>query len=103
MPRAIIPDLEPQFSQYPANKFEFLLGAASLLDANSNNCTVTLNRGGQKAVRYDHLIIVTGSSAKDGMPWKLGASAGITLDSLHELQDKVRKAQTVVVAARQAR
>ncbi|KAJ4863488.1 pyridine nucleotide-disulfide oxidoreductase domain-containing protein [Trichoderma breve] len=108
MPRAIISgqfsdnqivaDLEPQFSQYPANKLEFLLGAASSLDANSNSFTVTLNKGGQKVVKYNRLIIATGSSAKDGMPWKLGASAGITLDSLHELQDKIRKAQTVVVA-----
>ncbi|KAK0758749.1 hypothetical protein N5P37_008232, partial [Trichoderma harzianum] len=78
MPRAI-----PQFSQYPTNKFEFILGAASSLDANSNSFTVTLNKGGQKAVKYDHLIIATGSYAKDGMPWKLGASAGTTLDSLH--------------------
>ncbi|KAL6805107.1 putative apoptosis-inducing factor [Trichoderma sp. SZMC 28012] len=81
MPHAIIP--EPQFSQYPTNKFEFILGAASSLDANSNSFTATLNKGGQKAVKYDHLIIATGSYAKDRMPWKLGASAGTTLDSLH--------------------
>ncbi|KAL6835525.1 putative apoptosis-inducing factor [Trichoderma camerunense] len=98
MPRAIIADLEPQFSQYPANKFEFLLGAACSLDAHSNSFTVTLNKGGQKVVKYDRLITVIGSSTKDGMPWKLGASAGITLDSLHELQDKIRRAQTVAVA-----
>ncbi|KAK4082692.1 uncharacterized protein Triagg1_1582 [Trichoderma aggressivum f. europaeum] len=69
MPRAIVPgqlnddkilkDLQPQFSQYPANEFEFILGAASSLDANSNSFTVTLNKGGQKAVKYDHLIIAT--------------------------------------------
>ncbi|KAL7785417.1 putative apoptosis-inducing factor [Trichoderma afarasin] len=81
MPHAIIP--EPQFSQYPTNKFEFILGAASSLDANNNSFTVTLNKGGQKAVKYDHLIIATGSYAKDRMPWKLGDSAGTTLDSLH--------------------
>ncbi|QYS95257.1 Pyr_redox_2 domain-containing protein [Trichoderma simmonsii] len=84
--------LKPQFSQYPTNKFEFILGAASSLDANSNSFTVTLNKGGQKAIKYDHLIIATGSYAKDRMPWKLGASAGTTLDSLHSLQDKIRKA-----------
>ncbi|PNP50031.1 hypothetical protein THARTR1_09254 [Trichoderma harzianum] len=61
-------DLEPQFHQYPADKFEFILGAASWCDVNSNSFTVTLDKGSQKAVKYDHFIIATGSSAKDGMP-----------------------------------
>lgn len=108
MPRAIVPgqlsdekiqmDLQTQFNQYPADKFKFTLGAGSSLDANSNSITVTLKKGGQKAVKYDHLILVTRSSVKNGMPWNLGASTDTTLDSLHRLQDKIRKPQTVVVA-----
>lgn len=108
MPRVVVPGempdekimypLEPTFKEYPADKFEFVLGSASGLDPEGNVVTVALNDGSSRSVSYDTLLIATGSSAKDKMPWKLVGTADNTIDRIHALQKQVESAKTIVVA-----
>jgi NADH dehydrogenase FAD-containing subunit len=109
MPRIVVPgqmddskvmiELGPLFKQYPPDKFERILGKASGLDANSNTLTVTLNDGGkQRDVKYDYLIVATGSSSSDNFPWKVIDDTARTTEKIHEIQRQVEGAKTIVVA-----
>lgn len=108
MPRVVVPGempdekimypLEPTFKEYPASKFEFVLGSASELDPEGNVVTVALNDGGSRSISYDTVFIATGSSANDEMPWKLVGTADNTFDRIHALQKQVESAKTIVVA-----
>ena len=109
MPRVVVPDqmpddkvmyaLEPHFKEYPADKFQFILGSAANLDPKNKVVTVDLNDGkGQTSFSYNTLFIATGSSARDQMPWKLVGTAKNTTDRLHELRSKISGASKIVVA-----
>lgn len=108
MPRVVVPGamdedkvllpLDPTFKEYPADKFEFVLGTANNLDPNGNVVSVALNSGSSRSISYDTLIVSTGSSAKEEMPWKLVGTADNTLDRLHSLQRQVENAKTIVIA-----
>lgn len=109
MPRAVVPgqlandkvlhQLAPSFKQYPSDKFEFVIGTASSTDAASNTVTISLASGGsQRVLSYDALVIATGSSAKEDMPWKMLDSSQHTIDSLQRVRDSIKKAKTIVVA-----
>ncbi|KAF4467704.1 apoptosis-inducing factor 2 [Fusarium albosuccineum] len=109
MPRAVVPgqlvddkvliSFEPTFKDYPADKFEWIQGKAVSLDPTSNLVGVELN--GSAAVRevnYHTLIIATGSRTKDDGIWKSLATTKETKDKLHQIQDQISKAKTIVVA-----
>ncbi|PNY24106.1 Apoptosis-inducing factor 2 [Tolypocladium capitatum] len=108
MPRVVVPGqmaddkvmfpLEPIFREYPADKFEFVLGRASELDPSANLVTVALNAGDSRAISYDTLVIATGASAKDDMPWKVLDTTEKTVERLHDLQRDIEGAETIVVA-----
>ncbi|KYK56837.1 Pyridine nucleotide-disulfide oxidoreductase, NAD-binding domain protein [Drechmeria coniospora] len=108
MPRVVVPGqmadekvmypLDTIFGQYPADKFEFVLGKASTLDPSGRLITVALNAGGVQSVAYDTLIVATGSSAKDDMPWKTLGTTDKTVETLRRLQKDIRDAKTIVVA-----
>ncbi|KAL2010375.1 hypothetical protein VTN00DRAFT_6182 [Thermoascus crustaceus] len=83
----------PGFDRYPKESFEFILGTAHKVDLSSN--TVLVNDG--REIRYDHLVVATGASYKDGMPWKPLKDHQSTLDALHDLQSKVAAAKTIVI------
>ncbi|CAG7554325.1 unnamed protein product [Fusarium equiseti] len=58
--------LEGIFKEFPADKFEFVLGAAEGLDPKGKVVSVSLNNGGAKReIGYDALIIATGAAARD--------------------------------------
>lgn len=108
MPRVVVPGqfaddkvlipLEPTFKEYPASKFEFVLGKATSLDPTSNLVVVALNSGGTQSVSYDTLIIATGARARDDMPWKSLGTTEETKAKLHSLQEQIKNAKTIVVA-----
>ena len=109
MPRVVVPglmadekamyQLGPTFSEYPADKFEFVLGSASAMNPSASTVTVALNDGGgDREISYDTLIVATGSSAKDDMPWKITGTAAKTIEKLHSLQKDIEAAETIVVA-----
>ncbi|KAH0530388.1 hypothetical protein TsFJ059_005010 [Trichoderma semiorbis] len=108
MPRVVVPGqmdfdkvfypLAPTFSKYPADKFELVLGAADLLDPIGQTINVSLNSGEERVIPYNTLIIATGTTAKDNMPWKLLGTIEQTRRSLQRLQSDIAKAETIVVA-----
>ncbi len=109
MPRAIVPGqladdkvmfpLEPTFKEYPPDKFEFVLGTASSVDPSAKSVTVlTDNAGASRTIRYDALVIATGASAKNDMPFKPMDTTQHAVDSLHRIQEEIRQANTIVVA-----
>lgn len=109
MPRVVVPGqvpdekalvpLAPTFSDYPSDKFEWIQGKAVALDTNSNLVSVEMN--GTSAVRevnYHTLIIATGSRTKDGMVWKGTGSTEEARAKLHDVQNQISKAKTIVVS-----
>ncbi|KZZ89962.1 Pyridine nucleotide-disulfide oxidoreductase, FAD/NAD(P)-binding domain protein [Moelleriella libera RCEF 2490] len=108
MPRVVVPGelvddkvlfpLDATFKEYPTEKFEFVLGHASSLDPAKRSVSIAISEGASRHVQYDTLIVATGSSAKDEMPWKLIGDAERTIERLHQLQKKVEVAKTIVVA-----
>lgn len=109
MPRAVVPGqfsddkfmfaLQPTFAEYPATKFEFVLGRASALDPDAKTVTVELNdEQGARAIPYHTLVIATGTAPRDDMPWKALATTQATFDALHRAQEQIAAAETIVVA-----
>ncbi|KAH7266767.1 uncharacterized protein BKA55DRAFT_553225 [Fusarium redolens] len=109
MPRVVVPGqlsddkvlipLETTFSTYPSDKFEWIQGKAISLDTNSNLVSVELNSSATvREVNYHTLVIATGSRTRDGMIWKDIGSTEATKAKLHEIQDQISKAKTIVVS-----
>ncbi|KFA47080.1 hypothetical protein S40293_04632 [Stachybotrys chartarum IBT 40293] len=107
MPRVIVPgqipdekilfELAPHFKEYPAEKFEFVLGKAESLDPKGKVIEVSLNDGGSKSIAYNTLIVATGSSDPAGVPWKDIGTTEKTRAKIHAVQDEIKKAKTIVV------
>ncbi|KAF4338501.1 apoptosis-inducing factor 2 [Fusarium beomiforme] len=109
MPRVVVPGqladdkvlipFEPTFSTYPSDKFEWIQGKAISLDPASNLVSVELNNNAiVREVNYHTLVIATGSRTKDGMIWKDIGSTKATKAKLHEIQNQISKAKTIVVS-----
>ena len=121
--RGIIPDaipddqlflpIEPAFASYPKEQFEFLLGSARSIDEVGN--TVTVGTAGlgvdnkreaqwetetetERIVRYDHLVVATGSKMSGDLPLKPLGTHDATLKLWHQLQQTVKTAKTIVVS-----
>lgn len=106
IPRAIVPGqfsdeklfraIAPGFKQYSADRFEFINGTAERLNVESK-AVVVATAGGEKTIGYDMLILATGSRAKGDVPLKLEESYEATQKALHDIQDRVKKANSIVI------
>lgn len=106
-PRALVPgqisddkifqSIAPGFKQYPADRFEFVLGSAESLDVETKKVTVA-GPTGQKVLDYDILILATGSSTKGDVPLKGRGSTEATKDAIHVFQQKVKQAKDIYIA-----
>ncbi|KAJ9312525.1 hypothetical protein DTO271D3_7227 [Paecilomyces variotii] len=83
----------PGFEKYPKESFEFILGTAQKVDPSSN--TVVVSDG--QTIHYEYLVVATGASYKNDMPWKPLKDYPTTVESVHELQKKVAAAKTIVI------
>ncbi|KFY48987.1 hypothetical protein V495_00846 [Pseudogymnoascus sp. VKM F-4514 (FW-929)] len=102
-PRGIIPGqiedeklfqlISAGFDQYPAGRFEFVLGSAESLDFDAKRVTISNNI----KLDYDFLILATGTNVKGDVPFKGVGSTEATMNALHDFQAKVAKANTIVV------
>ncbi|KAG8159472.1 hypothetical protein KVR01_011133 [Diaporthe batatas] len=90
--------IAPAFKKYAAEKFEFVLGKAQDLEPSSNSVTVQTNDGAVRKLQYHTLVIATGSSAKQDMPFKTVNTTEETKDVLHDWQQRIKSAKSVVVA-----
>ncbi|TPX09663.1 uncharacterized protein E0L32_009136 [Thyridium curvatum] len=110
-PRAVLPGALPDdkvfypiasnFAKYPQHEsqFEFIVGKAEALDPTSQTVTVAEVPGGaHRSVRYDTLVVATGSSARADMPWKSLGSTQETKEALRKLQKAIGAAKHIVVA-----
>lgn len=90
--------IAPGFKKYAADKFEFVLGKAQDLEPSSNSVTVQTNDGAVRKLEYHTLVIATGSSAREEMPFKTVNTTEQTRDVLHDWQQRIKSAKSVVVA-----
>ncbi|KAJ6257554.1 Oxidoreductase ptaL [Drechslerella dactyloides] len=90
--------IEPAFAKYPAENFEFVLGKATRLDAEKNTVNVLCNTGTYRDISYDQLVIASGSSVANDLPFKSLGTHETTLTSFHALQQEIENAGTIVVA-----
>jgi NADH dehydrogenase FAD-containing subunit len=107
--RAILPDmfgdekifhpLGPGFAKYGVPKFEHVVGMAQSLHPEANHVVVSTKADEQqRTIDYDTLVIATGSSFKEGMPFKNLADTAATKDEIHNLRKKIAAARSIVVA-----
>lgn len=89
--------VEPAFKKYSSDKFEFVLGKAEQLDPSSNSVTIQTNHGAIRQLQYHTLVIATGTSAREEMPFKTVNTTEQTRDVLHDWQQRIKTAKSVVV------
>ncbi|KAI1096751.1 FAD/NAD(P)-binding domain-containing protein [Rostrohypoxylon terebratum] len=89
-----------QFANYAnsASQFEFVAGAASKLDPELNSVTVKLNDGGSREIAYHTVVVATGTSYADSMPWKALDSVDETRASISKLRSQIDAASSIVIA-----
>lgn len=95
-PRAAIPgqygddkvfySIPDAFSSYKKERFEFVLGKATGWNPAENSVVVADASTGELTIKYETLFVATGSTPKDGQPWKLLGTSGET----HAALDKLR-------------
>ncbi|CAI4210756.1 unnamed protein product [Parascedosporium putredinis] len=106
--RAVVPGLikedqifhpiEPGFSLYPKENFEFVYGSATSVDTDAKTASVAAPDG-EKTLKYDYLVLATGArSANDDVPWKPLGSHEETVQQLRDTAKKVGAAKTILVA-----
>ena len=107
--RAILPDtfgdekiflpLGPSFAKYAVSKFEHVVGMAQSLDPEANRVVVSTKADEhQRSIDYDTLVIATGSSFKEAMPFKNLTDTATTKDEIHNLRKKIAEARSIIVA-----
>ncbi|KAF2168815.1 hypothetical protein M409DRAFT_65201 [Zasmidium cellare ATCC 36951] len=107
-PRAVIPNqlddekvlcsIPEAFANYPPRRFEFIVGTAEGWEPDKKSVTVVLDDGNRRDVRYDTIIVATGSDYNDNMPWKLVGNQQETRAALAKMRTDIAKAKSIVVA-----
>ncbi|KAH6850835.1 hypothetical protein B0I37DRAFT_122674 [Chaetomium sp. MPI-CAGE-AT-0009] len=106
--RGILPDMlgddklffpiAPAFAKYPSDQYELVRGVAERVDPDRNIVEVRGNDGSARTIQYDDLVIATGSSPKNGMPFKNLSTTEETKDALHDWAQRIASAKSIVVA-----
>ena len=106
-PRVVIPDqmsedkiffsIPKLFEKYPSSRFEFVQGKAETWSPETNSVLIKMNDSSTKTINYHAIIVATGSSAKNRMPWKLVGDSSETHGALSKLRDDIDKAGSIVV------
>ncbi|KKY33091.1 putative fad binding protein [Diaporthe ampelina] len=89
--------IAPAFKKYSSDKFEFVVGKAEQLQPSSNSVTIQTNQGAVRQIEYHTLVIATGTSAREEMPFKTVNTTEQTKDVLHDWQQRIESAKSVVV------
>ena len=85
------------FEQYSIDRAEFILASADHLDVEAKKVELS-GPTGRQTLDYDFLILATGSNTKEGTPLKELGSTLATKKALHDFQERVREAKTIVIA-----
>ncbi|KAF5615863.1 amid-like mitochondrial oxidoreductase [Fusarium sp. NRRL 25303] len=89
--------IAPGFERYPASAFEFVLGSAILVDVPKGHVQVQTAET-TKNIHYTHLVVATGSSYGSRVPFTSIGTHRETCDALHDWQQKIGKASSIVIA-----
>lgn len=94
----VFQEITQGFTHYPEGSFTFVPGRATFVDVVDKHVVVQRTDDAKTTkVEYDHLVICTGSSTIDGMPWKSDATFEETLKSIQDIRDQIEKARRIVV------
>ncbi|KAI9867721.1 MAG: hypothetical protein M1813_008521 [Trichoglossum hirsutum] len=107
-PRAILPNgfksddevfepIAPAFSKYPKGSFTLIEGKAESVDPNGHTVVVSTSSG-QQTYSYDQLVVATGASFANGLPYKQAGPHKEMLENLHDLRKKVADARSIALA-----
>jgi NADH dehydrogenase FAD-containing subunit len=108
-PRALInPDLIPEekyfrsiaeaFEQYDASIFGYVQGKATSLDSQNHNVSVQTNsESEQKAIKYDSLVIASGTTSSSPL-WTINDSHEASRAAIRALHKELPNASTVLIA-----
>lgn len=96
----VFPALGPAFSKYEPSKFEHVVGFAQGLEPETNRIIVSANVADrpQRIIEHNTLVIVTGSSCKDDMPFKSLSNTETTKQGMQSLRERTAAARSSVVA-----
>lgn len=90
--------IEPGFSKYPADNFEFIVGSAEAADLDAKTVRV-VTATGERSLSYDHLVLGTGTRYMDAnSPWKANGTNEEVMARVRTTQEKIRAAQHIVIA-----
>lgn len=90
--------LSAAFERYPSEKYEIIIGSAGKVDTGSKTVLVSLP-GSDRTLTYDQLVVATGArSVTSNVPWKILDSYDETLSNLDSTRERVKAANTIVVA-----
>ncbi|AEO56359.1 hypothetical protein MYCTH_2301177 [Thermothelomyces thermophilus ATCC 42464] len=90
--------IAPTFAKYPSDQYELVHGVAKEVVPDANVVEVRGNDGSARTIQYDELVIATGSSFKNGMPFKNLSSTEETKTALREWAKRIESAKSIVVA-----
>ncbi|KAJ5226327.1 FAD-dependent pyridine nucleotide-disulfide oxidoreductase [Penicillium chermesinum] len=97
--------IKDAFAQYPAESFEFILGTATAINAESKTVSLTLSDSDDtKTIPFDYLLIASGAST----PATTGQITGLAIpfkptnynnleEAIQTAQDHIAKAQNIVI------
>ncbi|KAH8758770.1 hypothetical protein F5882DRAFT_479858 [Hyaloscypha sp. PMI_1271] len=83
------------FAHYPKDNSGFVLGRAEGIDVADNSVVARVGEG-QTKIRYDILVIATGSNVGT-LPIKHLGDQNTMVTELHKLQEKVKAAKSIIV------
>lgn len=113
--RSVIPGAQPDsavfapiadgFAQYPASRFRHISASATSVDPDHKTVTLSgpVPHGvnttcAKNIISYDTLVVATGSSFLEDMPFKNVTTTSATKAKLEEIRGKVGAAKDIVVA-----
>ncbi|TQS31969.1 hypothetical protein Golomagni_07732, partial [Golovinomyces magnicellulatus] len=90
--------IEDAFKQHPGTSFRFLLGSAQEIIPEKNSVTVRAQDGTEECLRYDQLVIATGSRMASGLPLKSLGPHETTMAAWRDLQQQIQRSKSIVIA-----
>lgn len=89
--------LQPLFAKYSSDQFEFIVGKAEQLDPDTNTLAVS-SKDQMLSIKYDTLVVATGTAAQENMPFKTLSSTDETRDAIHSLRSCIQAAKLIIIA-----
>ena len=88
---------EDAFKQYSADKYEIIYGSATRLDESNKSISVDKKDSSSTTVRYDTLVIASGSSSVSPL-WSLHGSFESTKGAFEEMHAALPNASSVLIS-----